>query len=106
MASKTGKRKADNPNLSPKIPTKLDKKEEKLEYLNKKQVIERYKDLEVEYKKILKEKVLLENRVKKMKDDTKEINKTVSIEKPKHKLNLKTVTLNLPVRFVSSKPFV
>ena len=81
MASKTGKRKADNPNLSPKIPTKLDKKEEKLEYLNKKQVIERYKDLEVEYKKILKEKVLLENRVKKMKDDTKEINKTVSIEK-------------------------
>ena len=81
MASKIGKRKVDIPKFSPKIPNKINKKEERLEDLSKKQIIEKYKNLEVEYEKILKQKVLLEKQVRKMDEETRDTNKTESIVK-------------------------
>ena len=72
MASKIGKRKAETPNISPKVPTKVNKKEVKIEELSKKQVIEKYKKLEAEYEKIVKQKVLLEEKVRSMEDKEKE----------------------------------
>ena len=78
MTSKMGKRRADTLKISPTIPAKINKKEDRIEDLSKKQLIENYKKLEVEYEKISKQLVLLEKKVRNMEDEANMPNKIIS----------------------------
>ena len=70
MATKTGiKRKTD---VSPKLPTKVGKNEERLEDFNKRQLIERYKSLGKKYDILVKEKYLIDNKCQSLENKTTE----------------------------------
>lgn len=76
MASKLVlKRKGEIPNHSLKIPTKISKKEDRMEDLTKKQVIERFKCLQMKYDALVKEKEIIEKKIKNIEKESNEHHK-------------------------------